>query len=717
MKQAAVVALLWALCLSVFVGLNGLAHDPLSRLDPVLRSLILAPEGAPLPQPAALGQTSILGEYQISLAPSAGDERIGVLAKVRGSVEASSFLGYPVRGEAGSVLSLSIPLSELLQFAASDEVIYVEAAWRTRPTLDASIPAIGAASVHAPPSSLLGENVIVGIVDTGVDYSHLDFRFDSDGNGIEESSRILAILDQTDGLYGMEYSRAQIESDLALGHGSNAGEVRQSDDDGHGTHIASIAAGDGSSSSQGFVGVAPEAWIIVVKTSFFTSDILSGVDYVFDQADMLGLPAVVNLSLGGHDGPHDGTSLFEQGLDELASRPGRLIVVSAGNEGDQSIHAAATLQGTAHEFDLEIANWEAEASLWYPGSSQFTITIVPPTDAPIVVPTGTSSGYVTTSNGIAYVDNASTGAHPGNGDHEAYIRLSGVSSGDRWRIVVRDDGGGGRFDAWLISNAGSFVGGDSSSTIDEPGNARGVLTVGSFNSKGSWPSLAGPQDESATYAVGALSSFSSHGPTRDGRTKPEICAPGAWIAAALSADAYQFSYLTHPDGVHAMELGTSMAAPHVSGAVALLLSLDSTLTTSEVRSILTGTAARNANTGSVPNPSWGWGKLDVASAIQSMGPVGPPPEVSSIPIRVAENPVRAKALFVYSTPDETAWASLRVFSISGRLLFEREVNPRSPAFEWDLRTNEGETLAAGLYLFVLVSDLGASAVGKLVIEP
>jgi len=716
-KQPVVIALLCALCLFLFVDLNSLAGDPLSRLDPVLRSLVLVSEGTPLPQPTTLGKASILGEYQITFAPSTRDVRIGVLARVRGSVEVSSFLGHPVRGQAGSILSLSIPLSELLQFAASDEVVYVEAAWRTRSTLDASIPAIGATSVHAPPSSLLGENVIVGIVDTGVDYTHLDFRLDSDGDGIEESTRILAILDQTDGLYGMEYSRSEIETDLALGHGSHAGEVRQSDDDGHGTHIASIAAGDGSSSYYGLVGVAPEAWIIVVKTSFFTSDILAGVEYVFDQADMLGLPAVVNLSLGGHDGPHDGTSLFEQGLDEMASGPGRLIVVSAGNEGDQLLHAAATLQGDAHEFDLEVANWEAEAILWYPGSSQFTITVVPPTDAPIVVPTGTSSGYVTTSNGIAYIDNASAGAHPGNGDHEAYVRLSSVSSGDRWRIVVRDDGGGGRFDAWLLSNAGSFVGGDSSSTIDEPGNAHGVLTVGSFNSKASWPSLAGPQDESAAYVVGTMSSFSSQGPTRDGRTKPEICAPGALIAAALSADAYQFSYLTHPDGVHAMELGTSMAAPHVSGAIALLLSLDSTLTTSEVRSILTGTATRDANTGSVPNPSWGWGKLDVASAVLSMGPAGPLPEVPSIPIRVAENPVHEKALFIYSTPDETAWASLRIFSISGRPLFEREVNPRGPAFAWNLRTSGGERLAAGLYLYVLVTDLGASAVGKLVIEP
>ena len=245
--------------------------------------------------------------------------------------------------------------------------------------------------------------------------------------------------------------------------------------------------------------------------------------------------------------------------------------------------------------------------------------------------------------------------------------------------------------------------------------------MGAFNTKAVWPSLSGDQNYLASYPLGMLSSFSSQGPTRDGRTKPEISAPGAWVGAALSNDALWQGYLVHPDGVHTMELGSSMAAPHVSGAAALLLSIDPQLTIGEVRSLLTNAATRDGFTGAVPNDRWGWGKLNVAAAVASVEqpeppPVDPPPSGTERPdITLGENPVDTIARFIIDLLEGTTSAELRIYSVNGALVYDASVHPSYNRFDWPLITNRGESVASGLYLYVLVTNRGTSAVGKLVI--
>jgi subtilisin family serine protease len=317
-----------------------------------------------------------------------------------------------------------------------------------------------------------------------------------------------------------------------------------------------------------------------------------------------------------------------------------------------------------------------------------------------------------------YVDNATGGRNPSNGDHEAYIRLSGTTSGDRWRITVTDAGGGGRYDAWLIDDSARILNGDSDMTIDEPGNARGVITVGAYNTKAAWPSLSGGQTFPG-YVYGQITDFSSRGPTRDGRRKPEVCAPGAWVIAALSTGATSLLSYTHVDGVHAAEQGTSMAAPHVSGSIALLLSLDPTLEVAEVRDLLTSTASADAFTGTVPNETWGWGKLDAKAAVDAATaaspPVEPPEEADRPTIAVRENPVSDGAVFELGLLEGTHAATLRVYTISGRLAYETDVEPTQTTLRWDLRSLSGQPLASGLYVYLVVTDRGSSPLGKLVI--
>lgn len=714
--------LLGLFLLVLMISTSAIGDDQLvQRLDPSLR--IFIEEALQLPE-SGTSIRSLLegGSTEFSWSPTATDEQIELLVKLSRTFRGTSFHGIPVTASTGTIVAVSATIQQILAMLEDKDIVYIEPSRRTTPTLDVSVPSIHADVAHSSSPAITGADVIVGAIDTGIDYTHLDFRYDSDGDGFEESSRILAILDQSYGLFGVEYSWQDIETDLANGHSSNEGIVRQKDTDGHGTHVMGIAAGDGSSSSEGFVGVAPEAWIVMVKTTYFTSDILAGVEYIFDLADALGLPAVVNLSLGGHEGPHDGTSLFEEGMDELVRGPGRVIVVSAGNEGDQAIHTSATLLGNTSSFRIDPDGWDAELDMWYPGTSQFTVSISPPSGPAIIALWGTDSGVVQTPFGSVRVDNASFGVNPNNGDQEVFIRLSGLSGSGQWQVTVTDTGGnGGRYDAWITSGSAIIVNGDSSSTIDEPGNAHDVITVGAFNTKAIWPSLSGDQNYLATHPLNVLSLFSSQGPTRDGRTKPEICAPGAWIGAALSDDALWLGYLVNPDGVHTMELGTSMAAPHVSGAAALLLSIDPQLTADEVRSLFTDTATRDGFTGTVPNDRWGWGKLNVFAAVANVNqpeppPVNPPSSEPQTPeIAAEENPVDAIARFVISLPSGTTSAELRIYSVDGVLVYDASVHLSVDRVEWPLITNRGGTVASGLYLYVLVTNQGTSTVGKLVI--
>lgn len=698
------------------------AEDAIQRLDPSLRMLVL--DSLQLPEAQSSVQSLLDGgPTGLAWTRKSQEQKLELLVKLDRTFRGMSLHGIRVKASTGSILGISASVPQILTLLEDPDVVYIEQAHRVSASLDVSIHATTADIVHSASPAITGAGVIVGAADTGIDYTHLDFRYDSDGDGFEESSRILGILDQSSGVFGIEYTRQDIETDLANGHGSNEGIVRVKDTDGHGTHVMAIAAGDGSSSSEGFLGVAPEAWIVMVKTSYFTSDILAGVEYIFDLADALGLPAVVNLSLGGHEGAHDGSSLFEQGMDDLVRGSGRVIVVSAGNEGDQAIHASDTLLGNTSSFRMKPDGWDAEIDMWYSGSAQFTVSVSPPSGAPIVVPQGTDSGPVQTAFGSVRVDNAASGVNANNGDREVFIRFSGLSGSDSWQITVADTGGtGGQYDAWIISGSAEILGGNSSSTIDEPGNARDVITVGSFNTKAVWSSLSGEQNFLSTYPLNVLSSFSSQGPSRDGRTKPEICAPGAWISAALSSDALWQGYLVNPDGVHTMELGTSMAAPHVSGAAALLLSINPQLTADEVRTLLTDAAIRDGFTGAVPNNRWGWGKLDIAAAVANVSsaqppPVDPPPPSDgSVPeITLEENPVDAVAKFAITLPAGTTWAEIHIYSANGALVYDAAVHPSTDRLEWSLITNRGDSVASGLYLYVIETDRGVSEVGKLVI--
>ncbi|MFV1951674.1 MAG: S8 family serine peptidase [Nitrospinota bacterium] len=477
-------------------------------------------------------------------------------------------------------------------------------------------------------SGYTGTGVIIAIIDSGIDFTHGDF-IDEKGTPLDPSddeSRIIYLWDQTD---GSEYTQSEITDAI---NGTYADYVKEKDEAGHGTHVASIAAGDGSQTGNGipsgtYKGMAPDADLLIVKTTLYGNDIIDGISYAISKADSLGRPVVINLSLGSHLGAHDGTSLFEQAIDNAAGA-GKVVVVAAGNEGSYDIHASGTVfQGKTTPVDFRIKNLNNESLLldiWYDGSDEMCITVTAPncgTTPDTVCPGTTSIGYFTGwDSECGQVMVSAPPPNPQNGDHNIAIRFSNdggspVESGTWSFNLTGASISNGRFDAWSSdASLAEFTSNiDNSMKVSIPGTAKEAITVGSYVTKRSWKDINGATQD-ITGTIGEISSFSSPGPTRDNRQKPDIAGPGQVIGAALSGDynVSDSSLLLNDNGNHLIMQGTSMSSPHVAGAVALMLEKDPSATSACIKSNLRINAVPY---GLMPNDSWGYGKPDVIASI------------------------------------------------------------------------------------------------------
>lgn len=783
----------------VLLAGSAAAQEP-SRLDPALRlsrwatmapvdttrAAITVP-GAPGRATLTLGATTRIG----------GEPYVHVLVRVAQAGEAElRQAGARIGVRAGDVVTARVPLAALPSLAAHPSVRFVEAAVRLTPEVvrplapaaSAAPPTTAAsreprrytAEPHAPealaaelsaatPSDtaitgigveglrrrdgdrffgLTGRGVVIGIVDTGLDLAHEDLR-DASGR-----TRVLYAWDQgaADGRppgavggnlldYGHECVAAEID----------AGSCPITDRVGHGTHVAGIAAGDGSATGNDlpayrYVGVAPEADLIVVRAGDdgFTSDqLLEGVAYIFARAEALGRPAVVNLSVSTQAGPHDGSTLLERGLDALAG-PGRLIVAGAGNQGVNEnetppfvrapSHAMGTLTtGAAATHTLVVPPYSPRAGalndgavleIWYEGEDSLTVTIVSPRGDSLVAAAG-DSALVQTPGGTIGILNAVGGPQATNGDHVALIAIADEDpaappDAGEWTIRVRKarGAGPGTYHLWLIG--GTFdnpvelarLEGGTTNThlVGSPATATRVLAVAGYVTRQEWRTVGGAvQSFPFREPTGDIASFSSPGPRRDGVLKPEIAAPGKVVVSARAAEGSTFdgvSWLVEEDGVHAALLGTSMAAPFVAGVAALLLQIDPRLTPEQARGVLTASARRDAFTaaprtgephGTVPNAQWGYGKLDAAAAVRRLRPEGTLPggEV----VNLSENPVRSGRLIINYVQRPR---SIAVYSITGervRTFADHEIGDLLTA--WPLDTDRGRPVANGAYILAV----------------
>jgi subtilisin family serine protease len=417
-----------------------------------------------------------------------------------------------------------------------------------------------------------GKDVVVGVVDWGA-----DFTFPSLCND-DGTTRFIALWDQRgagDGNrygYGKVHRRAEIDQALKTADPFETLHYDPADSDpervgSHGTHVLDIAAGNGRHG--GPEGLAPEATLAFVQLGGGdtaglsnlgdSSKLLEAVDFIFREAGER--PCVINLSLGNHGGPHDGSTLVEQALDATLTTPGRAICQSTGNYFERGTHTALQLRPG----EDAVITWETqqadrtpnELEIWYSRHDRFVVEVVSPT--------GQSSGPVELGqsrslsiDGIDACRIYHRASDPNNRDHLINVFHTPTAPAGIWEVrISAEDVADGRLHAW----------------IERDESCRGCQSRFSEDQAVQFGTTGTICNGLRTIAVGAHenstqsrspSPFSSMGPTRDGRQKPDLSAPGSNVLAARSSrHDGQGTPLTRKSG-------TSMAAPHVTGTVALM---------------------------------------------------------------------------------------------------------------------------------------------------
>lgn len=505
-----------------------------------------------------------------------------------------------INREKGRIRTAIVPLDSIEELSEDERIVRITPSRHMRLLMDVAPGKLKVPQFRSA-NGLDGAGVVIGVIDSGIDPNHAAFR-----------GRIHRIWDQTlsgpgvpEGAFGLELSGALLAASR--------------DVDGHGTHVAGIAAGDDAR----FGGVAPTATLVVVKSTLQNAHIASGIDYIFRVAGDLGLPAVVNLSLGGHFDAHDGTDDLSESIEQ-ASGQGRIVCCAAGNEGDDNIHARVNLSGSGSQSVRFRVSSSAgrfpSLNAWYSGADVIEVAVRTPRgfqtpfQAPIL---GANPRRRHTFPG-AIVTVVTPGPDPANGDHNILVEIEGRGRANptagAWRIIFRGVSvSNGRVDVWSLDTEGGSevpfsTRVDDAVKIGSPGCAPSAVTVASFTTKNEWTDLAGNTLQ-VGHPVDDISSFSSEGPLRNGVLKPDVAAPGAMITAPLSADAPVDPELIDAPGFQ-VQSGTSMATPFISGVVALMLQRDPNLDAAAIKAAFRSNSSIPGQPGGAHDRKWGFGLLD-----------------------------------------------------------------------------------------------------------
>ena len=474
-----------------------------------------------------------------------------------------------------------------------------------------------------------GAGVVVGICDWGFDFTHANFR-NADG-----STRLLALWDQSGEAgntpmpygYGRLHTRDEINRALAsrnpraaLGYDPSRGDPHGQGS--HGTHVLDIVAGNRREPGSR-VGLAGDADIVCVDLStepmavlqnFGDSvRLLEGLDFLRSQAGTR--PLVMHLSAGKTGGTHDWTGCFERAVDAMALEgPGIALVQSVGNYGDSRMHT----NGWVAPERTHVLHWLVssrdrtpnELEVWYSGHDRFGVTLVAPNGAPFTAELGTRVKLV--QDGVRWGTLHHRKSEPNSGLNHVDIFLRTGALPGSYRVELEGlDIVDGRFHAWIERDAG---GGHQSRfprwqatrqcTTNTICNSYHGIAVGAFDS---------------TVPGRPPAPFTSHGPTSDGRQKPELAAPGYGILAARSVPAKGWN----GERRLTIKSGTSMAAPWVSGTIALMMqAAGRPMTIFDMRRLLIGSVDPAGASPGRMQPLLGFGYLNVARAVEAAGRFG-----------------------------------------------------------------------------------------------
>ena len=495
------------------------------------------------------------------------DQEWDLIIKYSGNLEAVREIASSVTELSNEYAILTVPESRIEQLTRVPQIEYIEKPKRLFFEAANGKRASCILPVQAAPLKLYGKGILTAVIDSGIDYSHPDFR-NTDG-----STRIRALWDQSiagnppEGYFlGTEYTQDQINAALQEPTKVRQEQVVPSRDvSGHGTSVAAIAAGNGRGSVGGiYAGVAPESELLIVKLGNprregfpRTTELMQGVDYVLRKALEYRMPVAINISFGNTYGSHEGTSLLERYLDDMSNYWKSVICVGSGNEGTSAGHTSGMLK-EREEQRVELGVQQREPALnvqlWKSYVDEVDISVIGPSGVrvgPISERFGTQRFRIGGTEILLYYGKPS----PYQTNQEIYFDFiptgSYIDSGV-WQIVLTPRKVvTGIYQMWLPSqsvlNQGTaFLNPVSSDTLTIPSTASRVVTVGAYDAR------------SFSYA-----DFSGRGALEKNAEmwvqKPDLAAPGVRVTTAKAGGGYgEYS-------------GTSFAVPFVTGSAALLM--------------------------------------------------------------------------------------------------------------------------------------------------
>jgi subtilisin family serine protease len=510
--------------------------------------------------------------------------------------------GIEVNQNRGHVRTAFLPVQSLDALSDDPAIERIKPSRKLKLHMD-----VAKSTVHIPEfrkkhSNLTGKGVIIGIIDSGIDPKHPAFK-----------GRILRIWDQTlsgsgviEGKYGAELTGSQL--------------TISQDTNGHGTHVAGIAAGMDAT----YGGVAPEAELLIIKSDLDEGHVADAVRYIFRVARELGRPAVVNMSLGGHFDPHDGSDSLSKVINSETG-PGRIVCCAAGNEGNDNIHAQAIVApGKTHTMRFNVPlNQTNIATLnsWYSSAGQLEVSLRSPngfvTPFQPVIADGNYIKEYTLQDSQVQV--ATPKRDPGNGDYNVLVQIRGKGKGNYtppvqggiWQLRFKNTSAKDvRLDVWTLDGSSLFTGQSISDSvkIGSPGCASSAITVAAYTSKEKYTDIDKTTQEMG-FSLNTISDFSSEGPLRNDAKKPDVAAPGAMIVSTLSSNANCDRSMIINSKFMALA-GTSMAAPFITGLVALLLQRNPKLDPVAIKELLRKNSSIPKKPPGTFDSKWGYGLID-----------------------------------------------------------------------------------------------------------
>ncbi len=611
------------------------------------------------------------------------------------------------------------------------------------------------------PHGFRGEGIVLGIIDDGFEWKHPDFLNN------DSTTRIKYLWDQYHinpnffedfYAYGSSWDASEINSGL-ITHTPGV----------HGSHVLGTAAGNSRAANK-YTGIAPESDIIAVSinegSGGFLSSFVDGIHYIFSKAGELQEPCAINSSLGTYYGSHDGRDLYTAFIDSMLTIPGRALIQAAGNARQHNIHWQAELTAsndTARVWLEPVTTSNAIYAYAYSDTADFNrmnFSLEWIDRVNYNLKGSTVSFNVLRdfdlSNGLPALLKDTlfySGGFPvileiyieqWAGVYEIYFEIyNRTNTTDYWQLTLS---GPGKLDMWsnstVMGSSNLLMNGAAAHYIN-PDNEQSivgfwtcsdkVITVSSYQNMAWLENYNGDTVSMSTagWLPPGISHFSSLGPTRDGRQKPDITAPGGQVMSAaplstlVSHRSSGFAYLDK-EGWHVSNRGTSMSAPMVAGAAALYLQCRPEATAVQIKAALEASARIDtcvfAQSQLLPNIHWGYGKLDVYNLISGCMVYGCTDSaafnynpaahlddgscflVSNVNVledaflQIAPNPF-SNTLQIQSNLPESQEGQLQIFDLLGQELWSANLKSGTQQLIWD-----GSKYPAGIYIVKMSSS-------------